>query len=80
MIINIVVKIIIIYIIFNIFLVSVVMLCNILLPINFYTSNITIKCHSKSMSGNRDLTGTFHQNISSLPGSIASDSRYFQSS
>ena len=56
------------------------LLYNILLPINHYTSNITTKCHSKSRSDNRDLTGTFHQKISSLPVSIASDSRYFQSS
>ena len=48
-------------------------LYNVLLPINLYTSNITTKCHSKSMSNNRNLTGTF-------PVSIASDSRYFQSS
>ena len=32
------------------------------------------------MSDNRDLTGVFHQKISSLPVSIASDSRSFQSS
>ena len=56
------------------------MLYNVLLPINSYTGNITNKHHSKSMSDNRDLTGTFHQKISSLPVSIASDSRYFQSS
>ena len=57
-----------------------VLLYNVLLPINHYTGNITSKCHSKSMSDNRDLTGTFHQKISSLPVSISSDSRYFQSS
>ena len=56
------------------------MLYNILLPINCYTGNITTKCHSKSMSDNRDLTGSFHQKVSSLPISIASDSRYFESS
>ena len=56
------------------------MLYNVLLPINRYIGNITTKCHSKSMSDNRDLTGIFHQKISSLPVSIASDSRYFQSS
>ena len=56
------------------------MLCNIHLPINCYTGNITTKCHSESMSDNRDLTETFHQKVSSLPVSIASDSRYFQSS
>ena len=38
------------------------------------------KHHSESMGDNRDLTGTFHQNISSLPVSTASDSRYFQTS
>ena len=54
-------------------------LCDILLPINCYTGNITTKCHTKSMSENRDLTETFHQKVSSLPVSIASDSRYFQS-
>ena len=32
------------------------------------------------MSNNIDLTETFHQKISSLPVSNASDSRYFQSS
>ena len=56
------------------------MLYNVLLLINHYTGNITTKCHNESMSDNRDLTGTFHQKISSLPVSIASDSRYFQSS
>ena len=55
------------------------MLYNVLLPINCYTGNITIKHHSKSMSDNRDLTEIFHQEISSLPVSIASGSRYFQS-
>ena len=47
------------------------LLYNILLPINHYTGNITTKCHSKSMSDNRYLTGTFHQKVSSLPVSIA---------
>ena len=56
------------------------MLYNVLLPINHYTGNITTKCQSKSMNDNRDLTGIFHQKFSSLPTSIASDSRYFQSS
>ena len=56
------------------------MLYNILLPINCCTGNITTECHSKGMSDNRDLTETFHQKFSSLPVSIASDSRYFQSS
>ena len=56
------------------------MLYNILLPINCYTGNNTTKCHSRSMGDNRDLTGVFHQKVSSLPMVIASDSRYFQSS
>ena len=55
-------------------------LCNILLPINQYLGNNTTKCHSGSMSDQRDLTGVFHQKISSLPKVIASDSRYFQTS
>ena len=57
-----------------------IMLYNILLPINQYIGNNTTKCHSRSMSDNRDLTRVFHQKISSLPKVIASDSRYFQSS
>ena len=56
------------------------MLYNILLPINHYIGNNTTKCHSGGMSDNRDLTGVFHQKVSSLPMVIASDSRYFQSS
>ena len=52
---------------------------NILLLINHYTGNTT-KCHSRSMGDNRDLTGVFHQKVSSLPMVIASDSKYFQSS
>ena len=56
------------------------MLYNILLPINCYMGNDTTKCHSRSMSDNRDLTEVFHQKVSSLPMVIASDSRYFQSS
>ena len=56
------------------------MLYNILLPINYYTGNNTTKCHSRSLSDNRDLTGVFHQKVSSLPVVIASDSRSFQSS
>ena len=47
------------------------------LPINRYTGNITIKCHSKSMGDNRDPTGVLHQEISSLPVIIASDTRCF---
>ena len=53
------------------------MLYNVLLLINCYTGNITTKHHSESTSDNRDLTGTFHQKISSLPVGIASDPRYF---
>ena len=56
------------------------MLYNILLLINCYIGNNTTKSHSRSMSDNRDLTGVFHQKVSPLPVSIASDSRYFQSS
>ena len=47
------------------------------LPINRYIGNITIKHHSKSMGDNRDPTGVLHQEISSLPVSIASDTRCF---
>ena len=57
-----------------------ILLYNILLPINHYTGNITTEHHSKSMSDNRDLIETFHQKVSSLPVSITSDSRYFQTS
>ena len=56
------------------------MLYNILLPVNCYIGKNTTKCHSGSMSDNRDLTGVFHQKISSHPKVIASGSRYFQSS
>ena len=52
-------------------------LYNVLL-INRYISNITIKCHSRSMGDNRDPTGVLlHQEISSLPVCIASDTRCF---
>ena len=40
------------------------MLYNILLLINCYIGNSTTKCHSRSVSDNRDLTETFHQKIS----------------
>ena len=60
--------------------VSILVLYNVFLLINHCTGNITTKHHSKSTSDNRDLTGTFHHKISSLPVSIASDSRYLQSS
>ena len=49
-----------------------IMLYNFLLLINYYIGNSTIKCHSRSMSDNRDLTETFHQNISSHCKVIAS--------
>ena len=55
-------------------------LYNVLL-INWYIGNITIKCHNESMGGNRDPTVVLHQEISSLPVSIAPTlgaSRYFQ--
>ena len=55
---------------------KMVLLYNIL-PINRYIGNITIKCHNESMSGNRDPTVVLHQEISTLPVSIASDTRYF---
>ena len=54
--------------------------CIIFLPINCYTGNSTTKCHTRSMSDNRDLTGVFHQKISLVLVSIASDSRSFQTS
>ena len=57
-----------------------IVLYNILLPVNQYIGNNTTKCHSRSMSDNRDLTEVFHQKVSSLSKVIASDSRYFQSS
>ena len=52
------------------------MLYNVL-PINWYIGNITIKHHSKSMGDNRDPTEVLHQEISSLPVSITSDTRCF---
>ena len=45
--------------------------------INWYMGNITMKHHSGSIGDNRDLTGVLHQKISSLPVSIASDTRCF---
>ena len=48
------------------------MLYNILLPINHYIGNSTTICHSRSMSDYRELTETFHQNISSYYKVIAS--------
>ena len=44
----------------------------ILLPINSYGGNSTTKCHSGSMSDNRDLTELFHQKFSSHYKVIAS--------
>ena len=55
-----------------VYLISPLMLYNILLTINCYIGNSTTKCHSRSMSDNRDLTETFHQNISSHYKVIAS--------
>ena len=55
---------------------SLLLLYNIL-PINWYIGNITIKCHNKSMSNNRDPVMVLQQEISTLPVSIASDTRYF---
>ena len=46
-------------------------------PINWYIGTITIKHHSKSMGDNRDSTVVLHQEISTLPLSIASDTRCF---
>ena len=51
-------------------------LYNVLL-INRYIGNITTKCHNESMSDNRDPTVVLHQEISTLPVSIASDIRCF---
>ena len=48
------------------------MLYNILLPIKCYIGNSTTICHSRSMSDNRELTGTFPQNIPSYYKVIAS--------
>ena len=47
-------------------------LYNILLLINCYIGNSTTMHHSGSMSNNRELTETFHQNISSYYKVIAS--------
>ena len=52
------------------------MLYNVL-PINRYIGNITIEHYSRGMGDNRDPTGVLHQEISSLPVSIASDTRCF---
>ena len=49
-----------------------------ILPINGIFGIITTKCHSESMDDNRDSTVLLHQEISSLPVSIASDTRCFQ--
>ena len=48
------------------------LLYNILLPIDCYIGNSTTICHSRSMSDNRELSETFHQNISSHYKVIAS--------
>ena len=57
-------------------IIEIMVLFNVLL-INWYTGNITIKCHSQSTGDNRDPTRVLHQEISSLPVSIASDTRCF---
>ena len=48
------------------------MLYNVL-PINRYIGNITIKQYKESMSDNRDATVVLHQEIYTLPVSVASD-------
>ena len=48
-----------------------------ILPINWYIGNITIKWYNKSMSDNRDPTVVLHQEIYTLPVSVASDTRCF---
>ena len=48
-----------------------------ILPINWYTGNITTKCHSESMGDNTYSCLVLHQKISSLPVSITSDTRCF---
>ena len=53
-----------------------VLLYNVL-PINWYIGNITIKCHNKGISDNRDPKVVLHQEISTLPVNIASDTRCF---
>ena len=52
------------------------MLYNVL-PINWYIGNITIKWYNESMSDNRDPTVVLHQEIYTLPVSVASDTRCF---
>ena len=47
------------------------------LPINWYIGNTTIKHHNESMGDNRDPIMVLHQEMSSLPVSIASDTRCF---
>ena len=53
-----------------------IMLYNVLL-INQYIGNITIKWYNKSRSDNRDPTVVLHQEIYTLPVSVASDTRCF---
>ena len=48
------------------------------LPINRYIGNITIKHHNESMSDNRDPTVVLHQEIYTLPVSVASGTRCLQ--
>ena len=47
------------------------------LPINRYIGNITIKWYNESVSDNRDPTVVLHQEIYTLPVSVASDTRCF---
>ena len=53
-----------------------VLLYNVL-PISRYIGNITIKWYNQSMSDNRDPTVVLHQEIYTLPVSVASDTRCF---
>ena len=54
----------------------IILLYNVL-PINWYIGNITIKWYNESMSDNRDPTVVLHQEIYTLPVSVASDTRCF---
>ena len=62
------------------FMLCVIVLYNILLLINHYIHNSTTKCHSRSMSDNRDLTETFLRIFLHIIRSLHQSSRYFQSS
>ena len=56
--------------------IGLILLYNILL-INRYIGNITIKWYNESMSDNRDPTVVLHQEIYTLPVSVAADTRCF---